>query len=125
MPQLDALGIIASDLAATLAFYRIVGVAFSEEGEGHMEAELGGGFRLMIDSVELVESFSTYESTSGGRNVSLAFRCESPAEVDEVHERAVAAGHRSKEAPFDAPWGQRYATLLDPDANPVDLYARL
>ncbi len=26
---------------------------------------------------------------------------------------------------FDAPWGQRYATVLDPDRNPVDLYCSL
>lgn len=27
--------------------------------------------------------------------------------------------------PFDAPWGQRYATVLDPDGNGVDLFAPL
>ncbi len=125
MPRLDAIGLIATDLPATLAFYRLLGVAFPEEGEGHVEADLGGGFRLMTDSVEVIESFSEYEPAAGGRNVGLAFRCESPAEVDEVHAQVVAAGYRSKEAPFDAPWGQRYATLLDPDDNPVDLYAGL
>ncbi|MGB5655838.1 MAG: glyoxalase, partial [Acidimicrobiia bacterium] len=26
-------------------------------------------------------------------------------------------------APFDAFWGQRYATVLDPDGNGVDLFA--
>ena len=37
----------------------------------------------------------------------------------------MSAGHRSHLAPFDAFWGQRYATLLDPDGNPVDLFAPL
>jgi uncharacterized glyoxalase superfamily protein PhnB len=27
--------------------------------------------------------------------------------------------------PFDAVWGQRYATVLDPDGVHVDLYASL
>jgi xanthine dehydrogenase YagR molybdenum-binding subunit len=27
--------------------------------------------------------------------------------------------------PYDAPWGQRYATILDPDSNMVDLFALL
>jgi hypothetical protein len=27
--------------------------------------------------------------------------------------------------PYDAPWGQRYATVLDPDGNIVDLFAPL
>jgi uncharacterized glyoxalase superfamily protein PhnB len=125
MPIFDALGIIATDLPATLAFYRLVGLDIPEGAEGHVEVELTGGYRVMFDSVEIIESFSTYEPATGGRNVALAFGCTSPAEVDETHATLVAAGHRSREAPFDAPWGQRYATVLDPDGNPVDLYAAL
>ena len=29
----------------------------------------------------------------------------------------------AKLEPFDAFWGQRYATVLDPDGNAVDLFA--
>ena len=53
----------------------------------------------------------------------LAFLCSDPAEVDSIHARLVAAGHPSHVEPFDAFWGQRYATVLDPDGNPVDLFA--
>jgi uncharacterized glyoxalase superfamily protein PhnB len=35
----------------------------------------------------------------------------------------VGAGYRGRLEPFDAFWGQRYVTVLDPDANPVDLFA--
>jgi uncharacterized glyoxalase superfamily protein PhnB len=34
-----------------------------------------------------------------------------------------AAAYKGHLAPFDAFWGQRYATVLDPDGNHVDLYA--
>lgn len=122
MAHFDALGITAEDLSASLDFYRLVGLDIPETDEGHVEVELAGGFRLMFDSRAVVESFSTYEAASGGRNVGLAFRCDTPADVDATHAALVAAGHRSKEKPFDAPWGQRYATVLDPDSNPVDLY---
>ena len=125
MPTFDAIGIIAIDLPASLAFYRLVGLDIPEGAEGHVEVELAGGFRVMFDSVEIIESFSTYEPALGGRNVALAFGCATPTEVDETHAAVVAAGHRSREAPFDAPWGQRYATVVDPDGNPVDLYAAL
>jgi uncharacterized glyoxalase superfamily protein PhnB len=37
----------------------------------------------------------------------------------------VAAGYHSELEPFDAFWGQRYATVLDPDGNGVDLFAPL
>ncbi|WP_223848764.1 VOC family protein [Microbacterium hominis] len=50
---------------------------------------------------------------------------DSPAEVDAVYAALVAAGHDGHVAPFDAFWGQRYATVLDPDGNAVDLFAPL
>jgi uncharacterized glyoxalase superfamily protein PhnB len=42
-----------------------------------------------------------------------------------MYDRVVAAGHHGKTAPWDAFWGQRYATVLDPDGNQVDLFAPL
>lgn len=125
--RLDALGMVVEDMAATLAFYRLLGLDIPAEAstEGHAEATLPGGIRLMWDTVETVQSFSTWEPPSGGHRIALAFLCESPADVDATHEVLVAAGHRSHVDPFDAFWGQRYATVLDPDGNPVDLFAPL
>ncbi len=110
-----------------LAFYRLLGldIPADADGEGHVEVLLGGGVRLMFDSVAVVESFSDWEPPSGGRRIGLPLRCDSPAEVDEFHGRAVAAEYGSRNEPFDAFWGQRYATVLDADGNPVDLYAPL
>jgi len=34
-------------------------------------------------------------------------------------------GYQGIHEPWDAPWGQRYATVLDPDGNAVDLYCPL
>jgi uncharacterized glyoxalase superfamily protein PhnB len=125
MPTFDAIGVIATDLGATLDFYRLLGLRVPEraESESHVEIPLGQGMRLMIDPIETVERFSTYEPATGGRNVGFAFRCGSPAEVDATFESVTTAGYAAKAAPFDAFWGQRYATVLDPDGNPVDLYA--
>lgn len=125
MPQLDAFGIVVDDMAASLAFYRLLGLAVPDavDGEGHVDVEIGGGHRLMFDTVEVASTLGEWQPPSGGRRITLAFRCESPADVDEMHARLVAAGHRSRSDPFDAYWGQRYATVLDPDGNPVDLYA--
>jgi uncharacterized glyoxalase superfamily protein PhnB len=114
-------------MPATIAFYRLLGLDIAEglDGESHVEAELPGGTRIMWDTIELVRSFSQWEPHAGGHRMSLAFRCAGSAEVDDVHDTLVAAGHRSHLAPFDAVWGQRYATVLDPDGNPVDLFAPL
>jgi uncharacterized glyoxalase superfamily protein PhnB len=48
-----------------------------------------------------------------------------PAEVDDAVERVTAAGHTVVHPPFDAPWGQRYATVADPDGYRVDLFCPL
>ena len=47
------------------------------------------------------------------------------SEVDAAFKMITDAGYKAKVEPFDAFWGQRYATVLDPDGNPVDLYAAL
>ena len=126
MPTFDALGVVAADLGATLAFYRMLGLDVPEEADGHVEVVVEGGFRVMFDSLEVVQSFSDHVLPTGeGRGVAFAFRCESPAEVDAVYAAVTDAGYRGKTEPFDAVWRQRYATVLDPDGNLVDLYAPL
>ena len=125
-PRFDAIGIVVQDMRRTLDFYCMLGLEFDDgaEDEGHVETVLPGGIRLMFDTLEVVESFTTYEAPTGYR-MGLAFLCADPAEVDAVHGNLVAAGHRSRIEPFDAFWGQRYATGFDPDDNPVDLFAPL
>lgn len=83
------------------------------------------GMRLMFDAEEVIRSFSPNWTRATGNQVSLAFECASPAEVDEVYARVVAAGFEGEQEPWDADWGQRYALLGDPDGVRVNLYARL
>jgi uncharacterized glyoxalase superfamily protein PhnB len=126
----DAIGIVVRDLAASVAFYRRLGLEFPEGAksseEGHVEAELPGGMRLMLDTVETIRSFDPdWREPSGDPRVSLAFRCDSPEAVDSVYRELVDAGCAGTKEPWDAFWGQRYAQLHDPDGNGVDLFAQL
>ena len=57
--------------------------------------------------------------------MSLGFRCDTPAEVDQIYGELVGQGYAGHKAPWDAFWGQRYAEVLDPDGNTVDLFAPL
>ncbi|GGQ03727.1 glyoxalase [Streptomyces griseomycini] len=126
--RFDAIGLVVSDMAASVAFYRRLGLAFPEgaEKQGHTEAELPGGLRLMLDTEETVRSFRPgWEPPSGGGRTSLALRCDGPAEVDALFAELLDAGCRSELEPWDAVWGQRYAVVLDPDGNGVDLFAPL
>jgi uncharacterized glyoxalase superfamily protein PhnB len=55
----------------------------------------------------------------------FAMLVESPAAVDETVSRVRAAGHAVVKDPYDAPWGQRYATVADPDGYRVDVFCPL
>jgi uncharacterized glyoxalase superfamily protein PhnB len=126
MPQLNAIGIVTSDMARSIAFYRLLGVDLPETpDEGHIDAQLPNGVRLMLDTEEVIRSFRPDWTRATGNQVALAFECASPADVDEVYARAVAAGFHGEKEPWDAFWGQRYAQLQDPDGVGVDLYAPL
>ncbi|CAM5488530.1 hypothetical protein SALBM311S_08604 [Streptomyces alboniger] len=127
-PRFDAIGLVASDMAASVTFYRRLGFALPEGAEDapHSEAELPGGLRLLLDTEETVRSFLPgWQPPAGGGRTSLALRCDSPSEVDSVYETLVGAGHHGELKPWDAFWGQRYAVVLDPDGNGVDLFAPL
>src|ERR1700751_2132298 len=86
VPQLDAIGIVSSDLERTRAFYRLLGVEFAE-GDDHVEATLPNGLRLMVDTEDVIRSFRPDWTRETGNQLALAFACASPAEVDETYER--------------------------------------
>ncbi len=123
----NLLGIIVKDMAATLAFYRLLGLDIPAEAdsEGHVEVTLDGGFRLAWDTIDVIRSFNPEWAPGTGHPMSLAFLCADAAEVDRLYADVVAAGYPSHTAPWDAFWGQRYAIVHDPDGNPVDLFAPL
>lgn len=125
MPQLDAIGIVSADLVATIRFYRLVGLQIPDTTEDHIDVTTPGGVRVMFDTLELVKQLDPQWVEPAGHPIALAFRCINAREVDEVYGRITAAGFRGKAPPFDAFWGQRYATVLDPDGNAVDLFADL
>jgi uncharacterized glyoxalase superfamily protein PhnB len=124
VPQLNAIGIVCSDMRRSVAFYGLLGIELPE-GNGHVEATLPNGVRLMLDSEDVIRSFRPDWTRAAGNQLALAFECESPAHVDEVYARVVAAGFDGELEPWDAFWGQRYAQLSDPDGVPVDLFAAL
>ena len=126
MPNLNAIGITVADMAASIRFYRLLGLDVpNTPGEGHVDAFLPNGVRFMLDSEEVVRSFLPEWQRANGNQIGIALECASPAEVDEVYARVTAAGFTGKKEPWDAFWGQRYAILSDPDEVDVSLYAAL
>ena len=125
MPELNAIGIVASDMARSIRFYQVVGFDVPDTpDEGHVDTSLPNGIRLMLDSEETVRSFRPDWTRETGNQVGLALECESPAEVDEIYARVTEAGFHGEGA-VGRVLGHRYAQLQDPDGVPVDLYAAL
>ena len=126
MPELNAIGIAVSEMAASIRFYRLLGLDVPETpGEGHVDTFLPNGVRFMLDSEDVMRSFREDWTRQTGNQVGLALECASPAEVDEAYARVTGAGFHGEKEPWDAFWGQRYAVLLDPDGVEVSLYAPL
>lgn len=126
--HLGFVGIVVADMGRALAFYRLVGldVPAGADEEPHVDFPVGGGLLLAFDTEATIRSFHpTWEPPNGGGRVGLAFRLPDPAGVDALHARIVEAGYESELEPFDAFWGQRYATVRDPDGTGVDLFAPL
>jgi catechol 2,3-dioxygenase-like lactoylglutathione lyase family enzyme len=125
-PTFNAISLAVADMATSLAFYRRLGLDFpaGAEQQPHAEAVVAGGIRLMWDTHASIQTFAP-DHQPGPPGAGWAFLCADPAEVDSVHAELVAAGHPSAMEPWDAPWGQRYAQVRDPDGNVVDLFAWL
>lgn len=124
--SLDAIGIVSRDIGASVRFYALLGVVLKETGgPDHFEGTTPSGVRIMLDSVSLMKSLHPDWQQPTGRAIILCFKQASPASVDELFTRITAAGFASSKEPWDAFWGQRYASVLDPDGNQIDLFAAL
>ncbi|WP_309570602.1 VOC family protein [Deinococcus sp.] len=122
--KLNYIGIVVSDMARALAFYRSLGLPIPEDIviERHMEIDVDG-LRIAWETEALMRELNPAWTPPGGPGrIGVGVQAASPAGVDEALARLRAAGHAVPDA-FDAPWGQRYATVTDPDGTHVDVFA--
>lgn len=126
--RLDAIGLVVANMAASLAFYRRLGLDIPADADAapHVEVTLPGGLRLLWDTEDTIRSFiPDWKAGNGASRTSLAFRLPDPAAVDAAYAELTAAGYHGERPPWDAFWGQRYAVVHDPDSLPVDLFTPL
>lgn len=105
--SLSAVTLAVTDMAASCAFYDALGFEASYGGPdaAFTSYSVGDGF-LNLQLVERTE-------TDWGRFIVYV------DDVDAMHARAVAAGFTPTMAPADAPWGERYFHIDDPDGHEV------
>ena len=126
-PYLHTVGVVVRDMPKALAFYRALGldIPAGENHSPHVEFVGPAGYAIGFVTEVMVRQTDPDWTDGFGRRMNLQFCFGSPAEVDAAHARLVAAGYENYKAPWDAFWGQRFARVIDPDANVVNLFAPL
>ena len=124
-PVLAQLNLVVADMAASVAFYRLLGLTIDDThpyAAHHIDVRMPGGFSLELDSVAFAKRWDAGWGGAPGtaRNV-IGFNLPSRRAVDDLFAKLTAAGHTGQQAPYDAFWGARYAVVEDPDDNPVGL----
>jgi uncharacterized glyoxalase superfamily protein PhnB len=123
-PVLNQFNLVVTDMAATVAFYRRLGLtiadAGSEWGAHHRNATMPGGIDLDFDSVAFASQWD--EGWHGKSRMGvLGFAVESRQAVDARYGEMTEAGYHGEQPPYDAFWGARYAIVQDPDGNAVGI----
>jgi len=124
---LSQLNLVASDMPATVAFYRLLGLEIPDSsvqaaGGHHVEVPSPGvELGLDLDSPTLARAYNEgFERAGGsGGGVVIGFSVATRADVDAIYAALTGAGHPGLQEPYDTFWGARYAIVADPDANHV------
>jgi catechol 2,3-dioxygenase-like lactoylglutathione lyase family enzyme len=130
-PRINVITLAVADLDKSLAFYRdglglptkgIVGSEFKgseKEPSGTVAFfELQGGLILALyPRSELVKDSNVPHTASSGVEFSLGYIAESRNAVDELLQKAEAAGGRLTDKPHDRPWGIYSGYFQDPDGH--------
>ena len=107
---LSAVTLTVSDIARSVPFYEALGFV-QKDGPavpGFASFELGGAAGACY--LNLLEG--PHGAVNGWGRVILYV-----ADVDAFYAHALAAGAKPEFAPCDAPWGERYFHLVDPDGH--------
>jgi uncharacterized glyoxalase superfamily protein PhnB len=130
-PVLGQLNLVVRDMAASVAFYRTLGldipdtILWKSEGgaQHHIGLEFANGFGLDFDSTAVAEVYNAaWRRPEGGGSPSvIGFNVASREAVDQTYAALTAAGHSGLQPPYDAFWGARYAIVEDPDGRHVGL----
>ncbi|MHB1535495.1 MAG: VOC family protein [Acidimicrobiales bacterium] len=100
--------LLTVDMAKSVSFYEALGFRMLSGGhEAPFTTFAVGGGYLNIQH----HSVGLHPTALWGR---VVFWVD---DVDAMHQRALEAGFETESAPADAPWGERYFHIHDPDGH--------
>ncbi len=106
--EINAVTLVTTDMAGAVAFYADLGFALNYGGPDSAFTSLYAGAGFL--NLQLVDDWQQ-PAAVWGRVILWV------DDVDAVHARAIAAGHRPSTEPADAPWGERYFHISDPSGH--------
>ncbi len=131
---LNYLSFVVADMERSLNFYRTLGLPIpagahlNADGTPQQHVEIDqNGLRIAWETEVLVQRVypAWVAPPRGQARLGAALEAGTPAEVDAACGRLQEQGYKVDAAPYNAFWGQRYATVTDPDGNSVDIFAWL
>jgi len=107
LQTIAAVTLVTADMRRAVAFYRALGFELRYGGEN------AGFTSLVVGEGSLnLEGCPGHDAvTPWGRVIFFV------SDVDAMYERAIAAGFSPQAPPRDAPWGERFFHLRDPDGH--------
>lgn len=105
--RLSAITLATHDMARAVRFYRALGFELLYGGE----AASFTSFRTGAGYLNLILQPAERQWRWWGRAIFYT------PDVDAMHARALAAGYEPEAPPRDAPWGERFFHITDPDGH--------
>ena len=105
--QISAVTLAVEDMARSVSFYHAtVGLEllYGGPGDTFTSFRIGGGYLNLVLAAERTSSW-------WGRIILYV------DDVDATYRRFTAAGERPSTTPKDAPWGERFFHVADPDGH--------
>lgn len=123
--QLNMVGLMVRDMAASLAFYRQLGLEIpaEEDGKAFVLLRMPSGVSLFWDTVFANAHDPERLPPGGGYRNMLEFFLGSEAAVDEMYADLIAVGHHGRSAGQVKATGPYAALVDDPDGNVILLTA--
>lgn len=118
--QISMVGLIVADMAASLAFYRMLGLDIPADAEAQrfVEHRMESGVTLFWDTVWTDQHDPTHRPVGDGYGILLEFFLADTDAVDAKYAQLTGAGYPGRMAPAQTT-GPYAAMVDDPDGNVV------
>lgn len=127
-PHLHTVTIIVKDLGKSIAFYRLLGLDIPDgmEHESHVDCTTSGSMNICLVPETTVQLHRPdWKNPGANSSISLQFKCSTQGDVDVMYTKFMNEEYTSSMLPYNTPWGERYAQVLDPDGTTIALFASL